>query len=318
MKVTILGAGAFGLSLGNLWQQYSKEEVILWTPIEEEQKKIMTERKHNGLENVILDQNLKVTTNLEEALLACDLLVIAIPIVFIHQVLEQVKKINDKITTVIVSKGIERKSLNCPNEIFYSFGLSGAYGYLAGPTFAIDVIQNKISAFSLATTSEDIVNKIEKLFENTNIKIEKTEDIKGVEYCSSLKNVFAILMGALSQMSSSPSTKAYFFTILYQEFRNIILALGANEQTLQTFAGIGDFLLTCNSCTSRNYYYGSLLVKDFKASIAYSKNTTVEGKDTLNALLLLLQKNKITSSLLQSLKQLIEGMIQIEEVLELV
>lgn len=318
MKVTILGTGAFGLALGNLWHQHSNQEIILWTPFEEECKKIMTQKKCDGLENISLDQSLLVTANLEQALSASDLLIVAIPVVFISQVLKQVKKIDNRIATVIVSKGIEKESLSCPNEIFQNCELIGDYGYLGGPTFAIDVIKNEKTALSLATKSEDIKNKINKLFENTNIKIEQTKDIKGVEYCSSLKNVFAILMGALTQKSTSKSTKAYFLTLLYQEFRNIILALGAEEKTLQTFAGLGDFLLTCDSCSSRNYYYGSLLVKDFNEAKMYSENKTVEGKNTLDSLLLLLQTNKSNSRLLLLLKQLIDGTVNIEELFKIV
>ena len=31
MKVTILGAGAFGLALGQLWHQNSQHKITIWT-----------------------------------------------------------------------------------------------------------------------------------------------------------------------------------------------------------------------------------------------------------------------------------------------
>ncbi len=318
MKVTILGTGAFGLAVGSLWHQYSGQEILFWTPFKNEYDQITINHEVSHiLPDITLAATLKVTMDLKQALLDSTLLVIAVPMAALSSVLEQVRTVNDHIPTIILSKGIETKKNDLPHQIYQESKLVGDYGYLGGPTFAIDVIQNKPTGFVLASCSDDIQNKVHLLFQNTNITIQKTEDILGVEYCSGLKNVFAIFMGAVCAKFSSESTKAYFLTLFYQEYQRLIVTLGGKIETLSSVAGIGDLLLTCNSSSSRNYHYGMLLVNDFEASIQYSKEVTVEGKNTLYSVLSILKEKNIHSKLLLFLKELIDHKVQIEQVIEL-
>lgn len=317
MKITILGAGAFGLALGQLWHQHSDSMICLWTPFAKEKEQIDQFHCVSTLPNITLNRTLYITTQLEEALLECQLLIIAVPSPVVRSVLEQVKQINDTIPTVIVSKGIEKNSLSRLSEIYYQVGLKGELGYLAGPTFAEEIINNVPSGFTLATTSSFVNIAIHQLFQNTNTLIQVTDDILSTEYSSSLKNILAILMGAIQSKYLSATTRAYFFTLSYQEFERVIVALGGHRETLISFSGLGDLLLTCDSKTSRNYQYGYLLATDRQKAKEYIVNTTVEGVETLEAFLMILEQKEIKSPLLLFLWQFIQGEVIIEDILNI-
>ncbi len=316
MKVSILGAGAFGLALGQLWHNYTNHEVLLWTPFEEEYQEITTTHQSpQKLPNIKLSATLQVNRNLEEVVTSSDVVVIALPCNAVRKVLEQVKLLNAKLPVVIVSKGLEMGSEKRLSEVYEEVGLKGPLGVLVGPTFAIDIIQNQPTGFMLATKDDDLIKKIDKLFQNTNIRLETTTDIPGVEYCSSIKNVLAILMGAIQTRFSTDSSKAYFFTRIYQEASYLLEILGAKDSTIGSLAGLGDLFLTCNSNQSRNYQYGKLLVENRNLANDYAKKTTVEGKNTLKVFLSLLSKINVESSLLEFLDKFIQGQTAIDQII---
>ncbi len=299
MKVTILGAGAFGLALGQLWHQNSQHQITIWTAFLEEKNQLDTYHKTAVLPNISIDKTLAITTNLKEALKECDILVVAIPVQHIRKTLEQVATIENTLPTIIVSKGIEQTTMALPSDIYKKVGMKGDIAILAGPTFAKDVILNVPLGFTVATNSQSFIAKIKDLFYNTNSNLEQTTDILGVEYCSSLKNVMAIMMGTLRQEITNDSTYYYCFTKIYQSICELIIRLGGQKETTLLQAGLGDTLLTCNSFNSRNYQYGKLLILDRKQAKTFAENTTVEGKQTLKALQDLLKHRNIQNDILQ-------------------
>ena len=315
MKVTILGSGAFGLALAQLWQQDKAQEVWVWTPFTEEYSQITTHHCVPALlPDIMLSHDLHITMDLVEALASCDLLVVAVPSQVVRSTLKQVQTIYPKLPTIIVSKGIEIHTGYCLHQVYQDVGMQGAVGYLAGPTFAIDVVQNVPLGFTLATTDEFLVEQVQTLFAKTNSSIEVTSDLMGVAYCSTIKNMLAILTGAIHTRFVNNSTDMYYFTKLYQEACCLLLSLGAEAATMTSFAGLGDMLLTCHSATSRNYHYGSLLVTDRNKARKFAKEMTVEGLEAFTALQALLIKQKLTSPVISFLKGLLDNSISIDEI----
>lgn len=65
-------------------------------------------------------------------------------------------------------------------------------------------------------------------------------------------------MGILDGLNVADSTRASMLTILLRDLKNIVEILGGKSNTVDTYAGIGDFLLTCMSNKSRNYTFDQI------------------------------------------------------------
>ena len=91
MKVTILGAGAYGLALSGILAE-NKNEVVMWTRFEEEKNRLLETKKSSKLEGFTLDDSVGVETSLELAIKDSDLIVLAIPTAFITDVCKDLKK----------------------------------------------------------------------------------------------------------------------------------------------------------------------------------------------------------------------------------
>ena len=319
MQVTILGTGAFGLALGNLLHEKSKADIIFWTAFEEEYLEITNNNTYDRvLTGIELASNLDVTMDLSVALNNSDLIIVAVPCNHVREVLTRIEDyLTDNSRVILVSKGLEKETDLLMTEIYEELGLKGQVSYLAGPTFAKELIINSKAGLTLATKDEKTKELILKLFKDTNVEIEVIDDYIGLELYGVIKNVLAILMGSLNSKYRGDSTNAYYLTKIYNFAKNLVTKLGGKESTSTCYGALGDILLTCNSKTSRNYSYGVLLYTNKNEADVYKKHYTVEGSIAITSLTELLRKNNQTSEFLEKLTEYFNGTISLDEVLEL-
>ena len=319
MQVTILGTGAFGLALGNLLHEKSKADIVFWTAFEEEYLEITNNNSYDRvLTGIELASNLDVTMDLSIALNNSDLIVIAVPCNHVREVLTRIEDyLNDNSRVILVSKGLEKNTDLLMTEIYEELGLKGQVSYLAGPTFAKELIINSKAGLTLGTKDEKTKELMLKLFKDTNVEIEVIDDYIGLELYGVIKNVLAILMGSINSKYQGDSTNAYYLTKIYNFAKDLVTKLGGKESTSTCYGALGDILLTCNSKTSRNYSYGVLLYTNKNEADVYKKHYTVEGSIAINSLTKLLKKNNQTSEFLEKLTEYFNGTISLDEVLEL-
>ena len=319
MQVTILGTGAFGLALGNLLHEKSKADIVFWTAFEEEYLEITNNNTYDRvLTGIELASNLDVTMDLSIALKNSDLIVIAVPCNHVREVLTRIEDyLNDNSRVILVSKGLEKNTDLLMTEIYEELGLKGQVSYLAGPTFAKELIINSKAGLTLGTKDEKTKELMLKLFKDTNVEIEVIDDYIGLELYGVIKNVLAILMGSINSKYRGDSTNAYYLTKIYNFAKDLVTKLGGKESTSTCYGALGDILLTCNSKTSRNYSYGVLLYTNKNEADVYKKHYTVEGSIAINSLTKLLKKSNQTSEFLEKLTEYFNGTISLDEVLEL-
>lgn len=319
MQVTILGTGAFGLALGNLLHEKSKADIVFWTAFEEEYLEITNNNTYDRvLTGIELASNLDVTMDLSAALTASDLIIVAVPCNHVREVLTRIEDyLTDNSRVILVSKGLEKETDLLMTEIYEELGLKGQVSYLAGPTFAKELIINSKAGLTLATKDEKTKELILKLFKDTNVEIEVIDDYIGLELYGVIKNVLAILMGSLNSKYRGDSTNAYYLTKIYNFAKDLVTKLGGKESTSTCYGALGDILLTCNSKTSRNYSYWVLLYTNKNEADVYKKHYTVEGSIAITSLTELLRKSNQTSPFIEKLTEYFNGAISLDEVLEL-
>ena len=319
MQVTILGTGAFGLALGNLLHEKSKADIVFWTAFEEEYLEITNNNTYDRvLTGIELASNLDVTMDLNVALNNSDLIIVAVPCNHVREVLIRIENyLTDNSRVILVSKGLEKNTDLLMTEIYEELGLKGQVSYLAGPTFAKELIINSKAGLTLGTKDEKTKELMLKLFKDTNIEIEVIDDYIGLELYGVIKNVLAILMGSINSKYRGDSTNAYYLTKIYNFAKDIVTKLGGNPHTSTCYGALGDILLTCNSKTSRNYSYGVLLYINKNEADVYKKHYTVEGSIAITSLAKLLRKNNQTSFFIEKLTEYFNGAISLDEVLEL-
>ena len=317
MKIGILGSGAFGSALATVLVD-NNNEVLMWTPFEEEKNYIEKTRLIRSVPGIKLNRRIKVTTNIETVLDFSELLVIATPAKNTASLLESIKeKFNKDIHICLATKGLEESTGLFMHELIEKYLHTDKISVLSGPSFAIDLFKKSQVGLAIATTNEETGKIVTEAFENNYVKLRQNSDVIGTEICGAIKNVIAIASGILDGLNATESTRAMLLTEALHDMDNIITNLGGYEKTILSYAGFGDLLLTCNSSKSRNYSFGKYLGKEKnpKKIKKYLSTTTVEGYNALLAIYKLLKDRNIKVPMINLIYDIVTGKKNAKEIL---
>ena len=314
MKIGILGAGAYGMAMASVFDN-NGHKIKIWSNSEEEVNLLLTNHKSNKIDYIIPD-DFVITTDMKLVVMDADIIVIAVPSEFVRNVcIELNKYFKEEQIICIASKGIENNSCLFMDDVVSQNINGNNIAIISGGTFAEDMVKEVPVGLTLATKSKLAGDMMLKAMENDYVKIQITDDIIGTEICGSIKNVFAIAAGMLEGMKYPESTKSLFMTEVIKDIKFLIKSLGGKEETILSFAGIGDILLTCSSSKSRNYTLGKMIGEERERQEIkkYIDSSTIEGLYTLNSIKKLLNDKEIEMPIIDLISDIIIGKKDLEE-----
>jgi glycerol-3-phosphate dehydrogenase (NAD(P)+) len=280
MNIVIAGAGSFGTSLGHILAVKDSVSVYLLARRKETVDAINSLHVNEAyFPNFRLNENLVATTD-RAVLGTADVLFLALPsTVVIEYLTENQDLVNVTAVLVVLSKGFgknRRTILESAREVMRNPIVS-----LKGPTFAADLIHNNPSAFTVASEDERYFAQFRRLFKETNIYLDFSTDLTGVEIASALKNIYAILLGIIDAYFNSANVRFLILTRAFSELKEALAIFGGREETMFRYCGFGDFGLTALNDLSRNRTLGLLIGKGFMNSDT-SNSVILEGQRTLS------------------------------------
>jgi len=269
MKISILGAGGWGLALGKVLHK-NGHSVVFWTPSAKEAELLTKEREYKDkLPGVELPPEFKYLTDMAKATENADMIVLVVPSQFMEGTAKSLGECDapKKIPMVVnATKGIAESSLKTMSEVILSnvkWLSEGEVATLSGPTHAEEVARGVYSAIVAASKNEICAKIVQEAFSNKTLRVYTSQDIIGVELCGSVKNIIAIAGGIVDGLEAGvgDNTKAALITRGQAEICRLGEALGANPRTFSGLAGIGDLIVTSMSLHSRNRFVGEQIGK---------------------------------------------------------
>ena len=122
------------------------------------------------------------------------------------------------------------------------------------------------------------------MIKGTALHIDSTNDIRGVEVLSVLKNIYALVLGVIDAKYNSPNTRFMILTKAFSEIRILLDSLGGNQGTLFLACGFGVLCLTSLNDLSRNRTLGLLIGKGFFSADYKSNSVILEGLNAIHML----------------------------------
>ncbi len=307
MNIAIIGSGVFGIANAISLSSNKNNKIIMWTESDESLNRIESSRsKYELLGGIKIPKSIKFTTSYEEVLKNADIVLIMTSAKFIDSVAKNMKPyINNNMTFIIGSKGIEQNTCRFVHEVFKDNIHTKNLGVISGPSFAIDIANLEPTALACATKNTKVFNKVKKAYKDTNIKLRRSKDLIGTELSGSIKNVVAIASGMLEGLGYKESTRAFLITESLHDIKELIYGLGGSKKSILSYAGVGDLLLTATSTKSRNYSFGILLATNKKKANKYLEETTVEGYYTLKSIYSLIKKKKVSMPLIDLIYRIV-------------
>lgn len=286
-KITILGAGSFGLTLAWLWQGF--DEVMVWDRTPEKIEHLKQTQKISIPIETALPEKIMYTSSLQEACQASNLIVLSVTSKGTQSVCEKLStiKLNPETIILNMSKGLVGNHLQRLSQIIQTQLPENPVAIFSGPSLAVEILQGKPTACSIASQNLELAQYLmQQLSVENKLRLYANTDVVGVELGGALKNIYAIGSGFLQHNNLGDNALAAYITRSLSEMTQFALAQGAQAETLFGLSGLGDLLATCNSPNSRNYQLGQLLAQGLNLEEASQKlNGIAEGATTTQALM---------------------------------
>ena len=297
MKVTVLGAGAWGTALAAQLHR-SGHAVTIWGHNAAHLDAIRaTGRNERHLPGIELPRDWTLQSDIAKAIAGAEVVVASIPSKAFRDVTRSLAEFSG--TIVSVTKGIEHHSGLTMCGVLAENAPRAKLAALSGPSLAQEVIRGIPTAIVAASDDVAVANAVQKLFHTPSLRVYTSNDLTGVELGGALKNVIAIAAGVCDGLGFGDNSKASLVTRGIVEMRRLGVACGAQSETFSGLSGIGDLMVTCFSKLSRNRGYGERVGRGEKPeAILASMTSVVEGSPTARSACELSRKFKLSTPII--------------------
>nr|WP_265087876.1 NAD(P)H-dependent glycerol-3-phosphate dehydrogenase [Psychrobacter urativorans] len=282
LRLAFLGGGSFGTAMANLAARNGCD-TTLWVRNKRTVKsmaKLQMNKKY--LPGYKLDERLKYSHDLEDAIEDKDIVFVAVPSLAFRETLKNIAPFLTGQSIVSLTKGMEKDTFALMSDIIKDELPEVNFGVMSGPNLAIEIMKNMPSATVIASDSEPLRHAVQAALHSAFFRVFASDDIRGVELGGALKNIYAIAMGMAAAYDVGENTKAMLLTRGLAEMSRFGVETGANPLTFLGLSGVGDLYATCNSELSRNYRIGNMLGRGMNIDAAVKKlGQTAEGVNTI-------------------------------------
>jgi glycerol-3-phosphate dehydrogenase (NAD(P)+) len=261
MKLSVLGAGAWGTALAASWAPH--HAVTLWGRNAADLDAMRASRLNaRYLPGCTLPAPLQLSTDFNSTVAAAELIVIAVPSSGLRPTLAALASRPGLPPIVWVCKGFETGSRKLPHQLIAE--LLPAHrqtGVLSGPSFAQEVAHGYPTALTLASNDPELAHHFAEALSGHRLRIYAHNDVIGVEVGGAVKNVMAIAAGICDGLQLGLNARAALITRGLAEMTRLGVKLGGHFETFMGLSGLGDLILTTTGDLSRNRQVGLRLAR---------------------------------------------------------
>jgi len=211
-----------------------------------------------------------------------DLIVIALSLAGIDFIGKYLRDSKTKAKILVLTKGLKyekkrKKLLTISERLKKNYGLVNI-SVLKGPCLAKELVRKNQTSVIIANKNIKIAKWIGKSIATKYYLIEFSKDVIGVEVCSAIKNIYAMIIGAGQSLNTSSS----LFQRSINEMKYLTKYFKGKEPTTLGLAGVGD--LYVSAAGGRNSKMGNYLGKGYTYKAAKKKfmsKDTIEGEQLI-------------------------------------
>jgi len=279
-KILIIGGGAMG-SAFTFPCIDNKNEVTITEPYNKTFiKNLSSKKKYHSSLKINLPKKIKYKKYSTDLLKnKYDLVVVALSLSGINFISEEFKKSNIKSPILILTKGLKyekkKQKIFTISEDIKKTNKNINVSVLKGPCLAKELSNKKQTSVIVANKNIKTAKKICNMITTKYYLTETSKDVIGVEICSSIKNIYSMIIGAGDSLNMSSS----LFKKSINEMIYITKYFKGKIETALGLAGVGD--LYVSAAGGRNSKMGSYLGQGYtfkNAKRKFMPNETVEGE----------------------------------------
>ena len=279
-KILIIGGGAMG-SAFSIPCLENKNQVIITEPYNKTFiKNLSSKNKFHPSLKISLPNKLKFkrySKNIFEN--KFDLIVIALSLAGIDFIGKELKDLKIKTPLLVLTKGLKydkkKNKILTISHLLKKYYNASNVSVLKGPCLAKELAKKNKTSVVIASKNIKIAKWIGNLISTKYYLTEYSKDIIGVEICSAIKNIYAMVIGSGQNLNTSSG----LFQKSMIEMKYLVKYFKGDVATVLGLSGVGD--LYVSAAGGRNSKMGDYLGKGFTFSYAKKKfmpKDTVEGE----------------------------------------
>ena len=280
-NIGVLGAGSWGTALVKMLSENCDK--IFWFSRNDIQIKeiIKTKKNPKYLKDLEIDTNkISISSDLNFIIDNSDILIIAIPSPYIEKSLNEHKTALANKIIFSGSKGVIPEShLVITEHLHKQYNIPYEnLGILSGPTHAEEIAKGKLSYLTVGSSNDEISKYLSKKLFSPYVHTSLSNDVIGIEYAATLKNIYSILVGISFGLGYGDNFISVLISHCTKEMINFIKSIDNVKREFSHSAYIGDLLVTTYSKHSRNRTFGEMIGEGLPVKKAISKmSMIVEG-----------------------------------------
>ncbi|MGM1016111.1 MAG: NAD(P)H-dependent glycerol-3-phosphate dehydrogenase [Actinomycetota bacterium] len=311
-RITVIGAGSWGTTFGKVLAD-GGAQVTMWARRPELAQEIsQAKRNSQYLAGINLPRTMTATHELATALDGAEQVYLSVPSQSLRENLKALRPLlgDGQIPIVSLMKGVERRTgLRMSQVIEQELRCDPALIAVAsGPNLALEIAREQPTAAVIASRSQETADTVARAARNSYFRTFVNTDVIGTEFGGVLKNLIAVAIGIVDGVGYGENTKASIITRGLVEMTDFAVANGAQPQTLQGLAGLGDLIATCQSPLSRNNTAGRLLGQGYSyQDVVKQMQQTAEGLASVAPVLQLARESDVYMPIVEQVKMVLDG-----------
>ena len=264
--IGVLGSGSWATALVKILTD-SKLHVNWYVRDQKQAKKTKSSsRNPNYLSEVkFRPRRITVSNDINEVVSKSEWLVTAIPSVYLES---ELKKINQPLKDKIIVSGVKgfipETQLIVGEHLHQHYQLPWEqFVVIGGPSHAEEIALERLSYLTLASKNKVKATQLHQLLGTSYLQMKISNDVVGIEYAATLKNVYALASGIAHGLGYGDNFQSVLISNSTREMNLFIKKISKNKRNINHSAYLGDLLVTAYSLFSRNRRFGNMIGRGY-------------------------------------------------------
>ena len=274
MNVAVLGSGSWATALAKIVMHNVAE--INWYIRKQETIDEFREirRNPNHLEWAYFDiSRINFSNDINQVLSEAELVILAVPSPYVKDVLAEITVDMSQKKVISAVKGmIPGDNILVTDYLHQHFHVpENNLGMITGPCHAEEIALERLSYLTIGCKDTANAREWQKLFDTPYVRTTPSNDMKGLEYASVMKNIYAIAAGMCTSLRYGDNFQAVLLTNAMHEIVRFTKAVSDVPRDITDSGYLGDVLVTAYSNFSRNRQFGQMIGMGYSVKAAQTE-----------------------------------------------
>ena len=275
--IGVLGSGSWATAVIKLLLEQPDAKVC-WYVREPEIRKSLAKHGHNKRylgEVTINPARIEICTTPQEVVSQCEIVYLIIPTAFLHNTLQLVDPdlLRQRQLVSAIKGFVPEADMIVTDYLQHFYQIpEKQLAIISGPTHAEEVAREQLTFITAASPNPVLAEIVMQQLHCRYINITRSSDMRGIQYATALKNVYAVAAGICKGMGSGDNLMAVLVSYAIAEMRTFLQVMQPDQHITLSPENmppyVGDLLVTCYSQLSRNRTFGTMIGRGYTVKSA--------------------------------------------------